>query len=118
MTTHDYGSVEGILNAEFRRDQQATFNVWNEFDGKVIVCWPFAMLDWGRENLGRRVSVTGKVQYRGRGRHKRRPDVMMPDPDGIRLMPDVSIRFEDIGPINITDGVPSEDHVAMMRGED
>lgn len=111
----EHGTVEGYLNAQYRGERIPIFTVWNCIDGDVAIVIPSAAewacaIEWLTAHLGRRVSVTGIIT----SRPEQRDDLIEPERDGIRLMGDGSMPSE---PINITGGLASEDHVAMIRGE-
>jgi hypothetical protein len=107
----DFSTIEGRLEVISVREGQRFF-IWETLTNRKIEC---AVDDHGfkvaMELLGKRVSVTGRVSYRNHT-----PTFMQVE-EPIRRLRDMSElpQPKDIGRINITEGLTSEEHVRRMR---
>jgi molybdopterin-guanine dinucleotide biosynthesis protein len=106
----DYGTIEGRLEVISVHDHPS-FSIWESLTNRRVECQVseeqipaiFAL-------LGKRVAVTGRVRYRNHvpksiqveSLRKLRDDTELPD-------------LQDIGPVNITEGLSSEEHVRRIR---
>src|SRR5262245_20395614 len=107
---HDVSTVEGTLEVVSVHDHPSFF-VYETLTGNRVEC--FVAEDKLRTYatmLNKRVAVTGRVKYTN---HVPRTVEV----ESIRALPGASesLRLEGIPPINITDGVPPEEHVRRLR---
>lgn len=106
----DVSTVEGNLEMVSVHDHPSFF-IWETFTRHRVECLvDEAQLKDYFPLLNKRVAVTGTVKYR----NHIPVSVAVED---IRVLRDASElpQPSDIGPINITDGVSSEEHVRRMR---
>jgi hypothetical protein len=108
----DFSTIEGYLEVLSVRHRMS-FYIWESHTDKKVECLVTDTLFDKALSLikGRpRLAVTGRVHYRNHI-----PKTI--DVDSIRVFPDISElpQPESIGPIDITDGLSSEDHVRRMR---
>jgi len=110
----DYGTIEGKLESLSVHDR-LNFTIWEALTDKRVDCFvdedlfgkAYAML---RNRVAVRVAVSGRVKYRN---HVPKSIQV----ESIRQFPDDKDLPEpkDIGPINITDGLSSEEFVWRLR---
>lgn len=106
----DASTIEGILEVVSVRERRSVF-IWDALTNQKIEC--FVDEEKLKECLslfGKRVAISGDVTYRN--------DLPCTiDVESIERLPgeDEVVRLEDIGPINITEGLSSEEHVRRMR---
>jgi hypothetical protein len=106
----DYGTIEGQLDTITVHKRQSFF-VWEALSNHQVEC--LASEEFFKQSvelLGKRVAVTGRVRYRNHV-----PTSVQVK--SLRKMPEDSElpALRDIAPINITDGISSEEHVGRMR---
>src|SRR5262249_45205330 len=105
---YEEGTIEGRLDA-LSIHSQPVVSVWETMtDIRVNCVVNKEQLADAMTNLGRRVSVSGRIRCRNG-----KPTDIHVDPNGIRVfrekadLPDPS----NMAPIDITSGVPSEDYI-------
>lgn len=107
----DFSTIEGRLEVVSVHDHDSFF-VWETLTNRRIECFADAeQMKQASTLLKKRVSVTGRVSFRNHV-----PQSIYVD-GPIRQLHDSSElpQPKDIGPINITDGLSSEEHVRRMR---
>jgi hypothetical protein len=107
----DFDTVEGTLEI-ISIHKRPSFCVYETLTNKRIDCRT-ATTDQFQQAvawIGKRVSVTGRVRYRSH-----QPELIYVD--GMELMPEMTQlpQPRDMEPINITEGLSSEEHVRRMR---
>jgi hypothetical protein len=109
-THHEYGTIEGRLE-QVSTHKTDSFSVWEiPTDHKVECLATPEQLEKAKELLRKRVAVTGRITYRGGKPRQVKVDELrrlrerheLPQP-------------EDIGPVDITGGLSSEDYVRRWR---
>jgi hypothetical protein len=106
----DEGTVEGMLQEICVRGG-VSVAVWDDLtDHRVECVIDPNRLQEAKDLLGKRVAVSGRIRYRN---HK--PTTIQVE--AIRVLRDMGeiLKLEDIPPLNITDGIPSEDYVRKLR---
>lgn len=107
----DFASIEGRLE-EISIHGEPTITIWETLTNAKVKCIVDRdRIDYVNGFLGRRVIVSGRVHYRD---HVPRRIEVEGDIRILRESRDLPLPSE-IGPVNITDGVASEDHVRMVR---
>lgn len=106
----DFLTIEGKLEVVSVHDHPSVY-IWEHLTGHQIECLVNAEnIKEYSQLLNRRVAVRGLVRYRN--------DIPSAiEVEDIEAMPEEHElpSLKDIGPIDITDGLPSEDHVRRMR---
>lgn len=106
----DYGTVEGRLEI-ISVHERDSFYVWETLTNRRVECLanPEQFQD-AKDLLGKRVAVSGRIKYRNHVPKSIHVESIHKMPDGSELP-----SLEDIGPIDITEGLSSEEHVRRMR---
>ncbi len=108
----DHGTLEGQLE-EISVHSGTSFAIWEALTSRKVECVITAdRVDEAKALLGKRVAVTGIVRYRN---HK----PISIQVDRIRRLREASElpQLEDIPPLNITDGLSSEEYVRRLRDD-
>jgi hypothetical protein len=106
----DFSTIEGRLEIVSVHDHLSFF-IWETLTNHRIECFSTeSQLIQATSLLQKRVAVTGRVHYRNHV-----PKSI--DVESIRGLRDANElpQPKDIGPINITDGLSSEEHVRRLR---
>jgi hypothetical protein len=106
----DFGTIEGQLEVVSVHEHRS-FSIWETFTNRRVECLVNEeQFQTAIDLLGKRVAVTGRVKYRNHvpksiwveSLRKLREEMELPD-------------LKNVGPIDITGGLSSEEHVRRMR---
>lgn len=108
---YEHGTIEGNLEVvSTHRGDSCT--IWEVFTKQRVECrLTPEQLEQAKKALRQRVAVSGKIKYRRRG------EPASIEVESIRVLRTASQLPQPggIGPIDLTAGVPSEDHVRKQR---
>lgn len=105
----DYSTIEGRLEIVSIHEHNSVF-IWETLTNNKVECLVSSdQLAQASDLLGRRIAVTGRVHFRN---HVPK-SVTVEEP--FRVLRDDAPQPADIGPLDITDGLSSEEHVWRMR---
>lgn len=110
-THHEIGTIEGRLETVTTHGGHSV-HVWESFTNIKVECSVTPeQLEEAKDLLGRRVSISGTIRYRNRKPTKIEVERIKP----LREMNQLP-RASDLGKIDITGGMSSEDFVREGRG--
>ena len=108
----DISTIEGSLDVAWKH-RHSSFLIWESGTNRRVECL-VSEPEFHKyiKYLGKRVAVTGAVLYSNHVPQKI-------EVESIRILPtkEESPTLEDIGPIDITGGIPSEEYVRRMRDD-